>query len=520
MTTQLGSPSGGAAASGAAQAAAVDRISLAHGAVGLREVLFQAVTHMGPGLSIAFSVGLGAAFAGGSLSLVVVIALLGCLCVAVSVAELAKYMPSAGGMYTYVARGIHPSLGFLVAWGYALVEPLIAPAVCVFLGTVVAGTLNAEFGWSTDLWWIWSVLAAAIVYVSGFRGVRISARFGTILGAFEIAVFAVFALWLIVKAGGHNDLSVLGPGHTNVPGYQGVSGLFAASIFTILAFTGFESAAPLAEETREPRKNIGRAVIYSCLAVGGLYLLTTYAATVYFGPDKMSQFSAFGGGDPWDQLGRDVWGPLWILIFLAIVNSCLANSNASTTAGPRIWYAMGRVRILPAAFSRVHPRWRSPYVALTAQFIPLMAVALILGVIFHPLTAFGLLATVITAVIVMMYVATNLACIWYFFRERRPEFSWIKHFLIPVLGIAFFIPAWMSAVGITAFKFIAPLSYPATLVGPVVAVWYVIGLSYMVYLYRSRPERIADTAKVFVEDPPDRPIAVAAMNPTPIPSSP
>lgn len=95
---------------------------LARGAIGLREVLFQSITHMAPAAAVAFSIIVGAQFGGGALPLAVVLALIACLLVAVSIGQLAKHLPSAGGFYTYTARGLHPAFGFLVAWGYAFAD--------------------------------------------------------------------------------------------------------------------------------------------------------------------------------------------------------------------------------------------------------------------------------------------------------------------------------------------------------------------------------------------------------------
>ena len=120
-----------------------------------------------------------------------VVALVGCLLVAVSIGQLARRLPSAGGFATYAARGLHPAVGFLVGWGYAFVEPLVAPLLFLIFGNVVAGTLNQEFGWSYDTWWVVSAVAAAVVvFVLGWFGVRLSTGAGTLLGLFEILVFA------------------------------------------------------------------------------------------------------------------------------------------------------------------------------------------------------------------------------------------------------------------------------------------------------------------------------------------
>ena len=473
---------------------------LARDAIGLREVLFQSITHMAPAAAVAFSIIVGAGFAGGALALSVLFALIACMSVAFSIGELARHLPSAGGMYTYVARGIHPTAGFLVAWGYAFAEPLGAPLLFLILGNVVAGTLSVSLGWSADLWWVWVVIAALLVLALGYYGITISTEAGTALGLLEIVVFAALALWLIIQAGSANTPAAFSPGQAQVEGFEGVGGVFAATIFSILAFIGFEAAAPLAEEAQDPKRTIRRAVVLSCLGIGLFYVFTTYAAAVFFGLDRMEGFAAFGGGNPWDGLARQVWGIGWIAVFLAVANSAIANANAAANAATRTWYAMGRIRLLPTALENVHPHWRSPVVAVWLQFVVGLVVALGLGFKYGVLPAFVLVATILTAVIVLIYIAVNVSCIVFYLRDRRDEFSPFKHLLVPLVGIVMFVPAWLTAVGIPAFKFIAKLEYPLSLAGPVVAVWYLIGVAYMGYLMVNARDRINDTGRVVEEE--------------------
>src|SRR6266487_2465522 len=477
---------------------------LAHEAIGLREVLFQSITHMAPAAAVAFSIIVGAQFAGGALPLAVILALVACLLVAISIGQLAKHLPSAGGFYTYTARGLHPAFGFLVAWGYAFAEPFVAPLLYLIFGNVVGGVLQTEFGWSFETWWVVSaVVAAVVVFALGYLGVTISAGVGTILGIFEIGVFLALALWLIVKAGDANTLSVFGTGQAKVAGFTGFSGIAAASIYTILAFIGFEAAAPLAEEAKDPRRTIGQAVIYSALGIGVFYVITTYAATVFFGPDKMAGFAKFGNGNPWDGLARQVWGVGWVVVFLAIANSAIANANVAANATTRTWYAMGRIRLLPSAFARVHPTRRSPYVAVTVQFVFALVVSLWLGKQYGPLTAFALIATIDTAIIITIYILVNLACMLFYARQRRSEFNLVLHGVVPVLGILAFVPAFFTALGIgkSLFKFVSPLPYPISLTGLVVGSWFVLGVIYLVFLYRRHPDRVRETGRVFLEEP-------------------
>jgi amino acid transporter len=476
---------------------------LARGAIGLREVLFQSVTSMAPAGAVALSIAAGATYAGGALPLAVLLALVACLLVATSIGQLAKHLPSAGSIYTYPAEAIHPVLGFLVGWGYALVEALIGPITMILFGYLVGSITNTEFGWPfTATWVIFTIVAALLIAGLNYRGIQVSAKAGTILGLFEILVFLALAVWLIAKAGSRNTGSVFTLHYATIKGYQGFGGIAAGSIYTILAFIGFEASAPLAEEARNPRRTIGVAVVASCLAIGLFYVLTTYAGDVFFGPAKYVSFGALGGGSPWIQLARDVWGVGWVVAFFAIVNSTFANGNAGTLATTRTWFAMARIGLLPAPLARLHPRWRSPHIGVVVQLLVTLAIGLPIGIHFGPTTAFVFLATILTGVMIAIYMVFNLSCIMYYLRRRRSEFNVLLHAVIPVLGIAAFIPAWLTALGIGSgfLKFVTPLSYPSSEAGLAIGIWYLIGLVVLAYLYLRHPARLPQMRQVFADE--------------------
>src|SRR3954454_1224225 len=87
---------------------------LREGSIGLPQVLFQSITHMAPGAAIAFSILFSVQFAGPALPLSVLLALIACILVASSIGQLAKKIPSAGGLYAYVTEALGPVPGFLV----------------------------------------------------------------------------------------------------------------------------------------------------------------------------------------------------------------------------------------------------------------------------------------------------------------------------------------------------------------------------------------------------------------------
>lgn len=100
--------------------------SLKRNAIGLTEVLFQSITHMAPAVAVALSIGAATGFAGRLTPLAVVLAMVACLFTAYSIGQLAKHLPSAGGMYTYVTRGLGPFFGWLMAWAFAALGDLAA----------------------------------------------------------------------------------------------------------------------------------------------------------------------------------------------------------------------------------------------------------------------------------------------------------------------------------------------------------------------------------------------------------
>ncbi|MER7934610.1 MULTISPECIES: APC family permease [unclassified Streptomyces] len=480
-------------------------------AIGLREVLFQSVTAMAPAAAVAASIPSGAAFAGGSLPLAVVIALVACLFTASCVAELTRELPAAGSVATYAARGLHPAVGFLVGWGYVFVEALVPPLLLLQLGFTVAGTLHEEWAsWPADLWWPWSLAGAAVIAVTGYLGVRASARFGTVLGVFEVAVLLVFAGWLIVKAGSHNTLSVFGTSHT-AKEYGGFSGVFAGSVYTVLAFAGFEAAAPLAEETRDPRRTMHRAVLGAALGIGLFYVVTTYAMTVYFGPDRFAGFGAAGDAS-WEGVARASFGLFWVLVFLAVVNSTIANANACANVSTRTAFALARIRVLPRVLATLHPRYRSPVAGVAVQTAVAVGAVLGLGFGYDPVTAFLLLATVIVTVVIGVYIVVNLACAGYFLRRGRSSLRPVRHLLLPLLGIVAFVPALLTAAGLPVFDFVTELTAPVSYAGPVVGVWMAAGVIVLLVLIRRHPERIAETARVHLEEADDPTHAVDRRN--------
>jgi amino acid transporter len=478
--------------------------SLARNAIGLTELLFQAITHMAPAVATALSIGAATAFAGGITPLAVLFAMIAVLFTAYSMSQLAKHLPSAGGMYTYVGRGLGSFAGWMMAWAFALAEPLIMPILLGGFGFYGAIFLSSYLGIDFELAWIvLAVLCGLVVWLLNYRGIALSARTGVVLGVIEIAIFLLISALLIVNAE-QNTLNVF------VPGEAGVLPAFQGMIFCLLAFIGFEAVAPLGEEAREPRHTIPRAVIWSAILVGLFYVFNMYAATVYFGPDNMADFLAANDGDPWGGMATEVLGTLGgLLVIFAILNSCVANANASATAATRSLFAMGRSSLISRWFAAVHPDYRSPVNAVHFQAVLGIVVAIGLGLVLTNdpfegaagLNVYVWLGTLVGLLFAGMYIAVNLACIGYYWRERRDEFNVLKHVVVPVLGVIAMIPAVLAVIGGVTIPILdvelAPYENSLRWTAPVVGVWIVLGIAAYFVLRARNPEALERVDDVY-----------------------
>lgn len=482
--------------------------SLEENAIGLPEVLFQSITHMAPAVATALSIGAATGFAGGLTPLAVVFAGIAVLFTAYSISQLARHLPSAGGMYTYVARGLGPFFGWLMAWAFALAEPLVAPILLGAFGLYGGIFLSTYLGIGGDFQYTWVVLAVLcgiVLWWLVYSGIQISTRTGIVLGLIEMGIFVLISALLIVKAGSANTVNVF------IPGSEGAKPAFQGMIFALLAFIGFEAAAPLGEETRDPRRTIPRAVMWSAILVGLFYVFNYYAATVFFGPDRMqAEFYGFNNADPWGYMGEQVLGTLGgILIVFAILNSSFANANSGATAATRSIFSMGRAGLLPRWFAAIHSKNRTPKNAIHFQAIVAIVVAVAGGLILAddpnpglgPINIYVFIGTMLGLLFAGMYIAVNLAVIGFYLRERRDEFNIIKHLIVPIIGVVAMIPAAMSVIGGLTIPFLDitldPYESSLRFTAPIVGAWMLLGIVIFVVLWLANRDALRRMSDVY-----------------------
>src|SRR5260370_778736 len=255
---------------------------------------FNLCTPTPPASAVAFSLGAAIPFAGGALPLAVLIALIVCTLIAINVGALARYMPSAGGFFTYVSRGYGSQAGWMAGWLFSLAYLLVVPLQLLVLGPVADQFVNQYFHLSFGPygWAIWAMIFAAIVFVLTYFGIKVSVDAGVILGTIEITVFVVLSIWLIVTAGSGNTAATFNPASSLESGsvLGSWQGILHGMIFAFLAFVGFESSAPLAEEAHNPRRTVPRAIVLAAVSIGIFYVFCSYAGVVGWGFNKIGTY--------------------------------------------------------------------------------------------------------------------------------------------------------------------------------------------------------------------------------------
>jgi amino acid transporter len=462
---------------------------LSGGALGLSGVLMQAITHIGPAIGLATSIAFITSLAGVTAPLAFGIAFVLVLSIGGSLTQLAKMFPSAGGYYTYVSRTIHPRAGLEVSWIYFLYDPLGGCINMAFFGWIFQEVLLAKYGINVS-WWIPFLFVAAIVTFFLYSGIKISARALIVLGALEILIVLALAISGFISPGpGGVPLDALNPAKS-----LSISGLYLAVIFSILTFSGFESVAPLAEESRDPTRTLPRAIMASIIIMGVFFILTAWGVVAGFGARRTVAL-ATSVQNPLLVVGERVWGVGWIVILIAIFNSAVAVAIACSNASTRVFYGMARSGSLPKLLAKIDPRHHTPINAVILQTCITLAFGLGIGFWIGPSWEFSFTGVTITIGLIFIYGAGNIGVTRYYWREHRSSFRWFVQGVCPIgstLGLI-----WVG------YKSIIPLPSGPTEWAPYTAAfWVVAGIALIWWLHRTgREDWLANAGQAAYEVP-------------------
>jgi amino acid transporter len=243
---------------------------------------------------------------------------------------------------------------------------------------------------------------------------------------------------------------------------------------------GWEGSLSLAEEAENPQRSVPIAAIFNILVLGGLYIFAMYAAVIGFGVDHMDLLKADGA--PFDTLAQRYTPALRVFIDLAGATSIAASALAATNNMARVLFNMGREGMIPRALGKVHPKYKTPYVALSFYVAFSVVVCFVWGMFQEPLAVFGGVSGLGSLAVIPGYMLINAALLVYV--NRHPgEFSrrWL-YTIVP--GVAIIVLAF------PLYQITNPVgqSFPFNTFWLVILIVAVLAAIYTQLLLRSKPE--------------------------------
>ncbi len=313
-------------------------------------------------------------------------------------------LPKAGGNYVYLRDGFGRWAGFLYGWVefWIIRSASIAALAAIFaesLHGVLRGTLSPDGiadvmpPWGETLITAVAIAALALVNIRGTAwggGLQVLVTTVKVLSLVGIAVLPFVALFLTTEAGALPSTERLEPIWPSDIRTFSWGAFGAAMVGVWWAYHGWMNIAPMAEEVRNPGRNIPLALIVGVLAVMALYLSANLAYYLILPRDVIL---AEGGHKPVASLfGLRMFGNVGMaLASAAIMVSVFGALNGNLLVGPRILFAMGKDRLAPPALASIHPRLHTPVPATLT--LAGWAILLVVGVAFlidHPLPTFAI----------------------------------------------------------------------------------------------------------------------------------
>jgi len=468
MTTTAGTnPSGDAREQG-----------LQHRAIGFWGALAMSVAAMGPLLGALSVAPLIASQAGFSTPFIFLVSWIAMFAVALTIGRFCGVLPGAASIYSYITHGLGERAGFLTAWlsfsYYLLFVPLLLAAIGIY-GEAMA---NDVFKVSID-WWVWSLAAAAIVTTLAIIGIGLSMRIDLTLAVLCDGFLLLISLIIIGKVIGDGDftLAPLSPSHAP----SSFTGLSLALAFGILIFLGFEQCFVLGEEVDDPHGNVPKAIYAALAIVGTILFLATFAMIIGFGANGMGRLGDLvaSQGTPWFSLVKTRIGQGWVdVLEVLIVLSILSNTIASTNSVVRIQYGMGRAHALPRQLGWTLPSRRTPYVAIAVTMTMSLAITLIAGGVWSPVSLFAFGGFAIGFAAAVAFIVIAISALVYFHKVSDGAGAF-RNWAVPIIAAVILLPVVYTS-------FYPDPGYPLKWAPRMVIGWLAVGIVYLIWRVRSK----------------------------------
>lgn len=408
---------------------------------------------IGPLIDIALFLGIVASLAGAIGPLAVALAAAGMILFSLVVAYFASETGGAGAIGDYIARAWGPLAGVGVL-GIYLFSLLFSGAAgfTIAVGELFARFTALYFGFEFP-WWLAAAALALAAWWINVRGASFATGAQLAIVSISAVPFLLTAIAAVWQAGSANTLAVFSWNNPHGGDF------FGALLFSILLFGGFETAGALAEESKNPRREIPIALVGTVTGAALLLVFCSYAGTIHYGAEGVSK--DWGGVmDGYARMAETLVGPwaaLWIR--LAVLVDFAATCIGFTLAASKGIFALARAAQLPSMLARTNSRGAPSAAAGVVLVCALLVIAC--GSLVPSTERYQTLFVTATAqalLLVLVYIALALGGLVLMFRSSKfqPLWRWFVFpaaTVVPILalyGTLVPFPSWPERFGLLA----------------------------------------------------------------------
>jgi putrescine importer len=428
--------------------------------LGLWDLIFYGIVLIQP-ISVIGLFGIASQVSKGHMVTTLLIAMTGMMLTAINYGRMASLFPSAGSAYTYVGKGLNVHLGFLAGWVMFL-DYLIIPIINTVYGALTLQRLIPSVPFV-----IWVVVFISIVTLLNLRGIRSTARSNEILlivMAVIISFFFVMSIRYLFNTQGWSGLLSYKPFYN--PDTFNFAAIMTATSFAALTYIGFDGVTTLAEEVRNPKKNMLLAPAMVCLFTG---LFCGFE--IYIAQQVWPEYNSFPNVETaFFDVSARVGGTLLSTAFAVVLCvGCLGSCLAGQAGAARLLFAMGRDNVLPGKFfSHVNIKTAIP----DFNIILIGALTITISLIISYQGA----AELLNFGAFLGFIGVNLAAFRQFYLLRTPgqKRHLLSDAIVPFLGFGVCFAIWIS------------LPSPAKIVG---SIWLLTGIVFLLVKTKGLKEK-------------------------------
>jgi len=307
-----------------------------------------------------------------------------------SYAELSSMFKGDSGEYHYLAAAFNKKIAFLVGVAILFAGFVSAAAVALGFGGYFGSLIGMPIVWG-------AILLIVLMTLINFIGIKESSWFNTISTLIEFVGLLIIIVLGISSFGSVN--------YFDMP--NGMTGVFSSAALVFFAFLGFEGIIKLREETKDPERTIPKALVYSILITGVVYVLVAISTVSIVGWETLAASDA-----PLATAAAAVLGsPAFILLAIIALFSTANTVLIILVTNSRMIYGIAKESSLPKIFSKVHKRTRTPYVAIFFFMLLCIGVSL--------LGDLSLVANLTNLFVFITFASVNLAAIALRYKEPK-----------------------------------------------------------------------------------------------------